>query len=111
MHQHLLQKNKLYRGDELNVLMPEGYMAPVKVAELYDHNLKAIDSAPHPGMTFFIKAVDAAGNAGRLASEILEGEAAVRPKKTKSTTACEYCPYKGVCKFDTAFAEHRYEYI
>ena len=54
---------------------------------------------------------DAAGNAGRLASEILEGEAAVRPKKTKSTTACEYCPYKGVCKFDTAFAEHRYEYI
>ena len=54
---------------------------------------------------------DVAGNAGRLASAILNGEAAVRPKKTKSSTACEYCPYKGVCKFDTAFAKHRYEYI
>ena len=56
------QKNKLYRGDELNVLMPEGYMEPIKVAELYDHNLKAIDSAPHPGMTFFMKATDMTGN-------------------------------------------------
>ena len=62
----VIQKNKLYRGDELNVLMPEGYMSPVKVAELYDHNLKAIDSAPHPGMTFFIKALDSEGNAVML---------------------------------------------
>ena len=56
------QKNKLYRGDMLNVLMPEGYMEPVKVAELYDSSLKAIDNAPHPGMTLFIKAADKDGN-------------------------------------------------
>ena len=55
------QKNKLYKGDVLNVLMPEGYMAPVKVTELYDHTLKAINDAPHPGMTFFMKAADAEG--------------------------------------------------
>ena len=58
----VIQKNKLYRGDELNVLMPEGYMEPVKVAELYDSSLKAIDNAPHPGMTLFIKATDKQGN-------------------------------------------------
>ncbi len=60
------QKNKLYKGDMLNVLMPEGYMGPVKVAELYDSSLKAIDNAPHPGMTLFIKAVDDSGNAVEL---------------------------------------------
>ena len=58
----VIQKNKLYRGDELNVLMPEGYMEPVKVAELYDSSLKTIDNAPHPGMTLFIKATDKQGN-------------------------------------------------
>ena len=57
----VIQKNKLYRGDELNVLMPEGYMEPVKVAELYDSSLKAIDNAPHPGMTLFIKVTDKQG--------------------------------------------------
>ena len=41
-------------------------MAPVKVHELYDPYLKAIDSAPHPGMTFFIKALDSEGNAVML---------------------------------------------
>ena len=60
------QKNKLYRGDELNVLMPEGYMEPIKVSELYDSALKAIDSAPHPGMTLFIKATDRSGDAVSL---------------------------------------------
>ena len=41
--------------------MPEGYMEPVKVAELYDSSLKAIDNAPHPGMTLFIKVTDKQG--------------------------------------------------
>ena len=57
----VMQKNKLYKGDVLNVLMPQGYMEPVRVAELYDHALKPIESAPHPGMTFFMKAEDASG--------------------------------------------------
>ena len=62
----VMQKNKLYRGDVLNVLMPEGYMAPVRAAELYDASLKPIEDAPHPGMTFFMKAVDASGAAVEL---------------------------------------------
>ena len=62
----VIQKNKLYKGDELNVLMPEGYMAPVRVSELYDSSLKAIDNAPHPGMTFFMKAADASGKTVEL---------------------------------------------
>ena len=64
----VMQKNKLYKGDILNVLMPEGYMDPVRVTELYDHALKPIDNAPHPGMTFFMKAEDASGNAVSLPS-------------------------------------------
>ena len=75
-----------------------------------DGDLKKTDRAKSPE-EFDQLMDDVADNAGALASAILDGEAAVRPKKTKSTTACEYCPYKGVCKFDTAFAEHRYEYI
>ena len=51
------QKNKLYKGDKLNVLMPEGYVAPVVVAELYDGKMNPVDSCPHPEMTFYMKAV------------------------------------------------------
>ena len=51
------QKNKLYKGDTLNVLMPEGYVAPVVVSELYDGKMNPIDSCPHPEMTFYMKAV------------------------------------------------------
>ena len=51
------QKNKLYKGDTLNVLMPEGYVAPVVVAELYDGKMNPVDSCPHPEMTFYMKAV------------------------------------------------------
>jgi len=41
-------------------------MEPVSVAELYDASLKAIDNAPHPGMTLFIKAADKDGKAVEL---------------------------------------------
>ncbi len=55
---------------------------------------------------------DAAAVAGEAASKILDGDVTIRPKRQKNDTACsEFCPYKGVCKFDTAFAGHRYEYI
>jgi hypothetical protein len=49
--------NKLYKGDTLNVLMPEGYVAPIVVAELYDAKMNPVDSCPHPEMTFYMKAV------------------------------------------------------
>lgn len=56
------QKNKLYKGDVLNVLMPSGYIEPITAAELYDAKMQPIDSCPHPEMTFFMKAADASGN-------------------------------------------------
>ena len=55
------QKNKFYKGDVLNVLMPEGYIDPVNVEELYDDKFNPIDSCPHPEMTVYIKT-----NADRL---------------------------------------------
>ena len=55
------QKNKLYKGDVLNVLMPEGYIEPVTVAELFDAKMQPIESCPHPEMEFYMKAVDASG--------------------------------------------------
>ena len=60
------QKNKLYKGDVLNVLMPSGYIDPVTVAELYDAKMQPIESCPHPEMTFFMKAVSADGAAVTL---------------------------------------------
>ena len=56
----VIQKNKLYKGDTLNVLMPEGYMEPVIVSELYDAKMNPINDCPHPEMTFFMKAVSSA---------------------------------------------------
>ena len=46
--------------DELNVLMPEGYMAPVVVSELYDGKMNPVEDCPHPEMTFYMKAVSSA---------------------------------------------------
>ena len=54
------QKNKLYKGDTLNVLMPEGYVAPVIVSELYDAKMQPVDNCPHPEMTLYMKAVSSA---------------------------------------------------
>lgn len=53
----------------------------------------------------------AESKAAEMAEGMLTGDVAVRPKRTKNETACKFCQYKGVCKFDTAFAGHRYEYI
>ena len=49
------QKNKLYEGDVLNVLMPEGYVEPVKAVRLEDEKGEHIESTPHPEMTFFME--------------------------------------------------------
>ncbi len=49
------QKNKLYEGDILNVLMPEGYIEPVRVIRLEDEKGERIESTPHPEMTFYME--------------------------------------------------------
>lgn len=53
------QRNKLYRGDCLNVLKPEGYVDPVVAEELYDENMNPLESVPHPQMKFWLKPQDA----------------------------------------------------
>jgi len=49
------QKNKLFEGDVLNVLMPEGYIEPVKAVRLEDDKGQHIESTPHPEMTFYME--------------------------------------------------------
>ena len=43
-----------------------------------------------------------------LCRELREGSIAVEPRKTKSITACTYCEYNGVCKFDVRLDGCRY---
>lgn len=50
-----VQKNKLYNGDVLNVLKPEGYEAPLKVVSITDGEGASLESVPHPGTEFNIK--------------------------------------------------------
>ena len=49
------QKNKFYKGDILNVLVPQGYVDNIKIEEMYDDKFAPIDSCPHPEMTVYIK--------------------------------------------------------
>lgn len=43
-----------------------------------------------------------------LAEQILDGDVQANPAVWKDKTACEYCPYRGVCGFDPSI--HGYEY-
>jgi len=49
------QKNKFYVGDTLNVLMPKGYLNPVKVVSMFDDKGNSIESCPHPEMTVMLE--------------------------------------------------------
>ncbi|MBR6879953.1 MAG: U32 family peptidase [Clostridiales bacterium] len=49
------QRNKVYCGDILNVLKPEGYEAPVKITEMFDEQMNPITDAPHPQMIFYAR--------------------------------------------------------
>ncbi|MCR5593948.1 MAG: U32 family peptidase [Saccharofermentans sp.] len=50
-----VQKNKLYCGDVLNVLRPEGYVEPLKVVSIKDKDGNDLESVPHPGTEFNIR--------------------------------------------------------
>lgn len=47
----------------------------------------------------------------QLCSGLVSGDIRIRPKKSASASACTYCRYKGICKFDLAFEGCRYEVI
>lgn len=47
-----------------------------------------------------------------MCREMMDGNIEIKPKKgRKSGSACDFCPYHGVCKFDLRFAGCRYEYV
>ena len=50
-----VQKNKLYAGDILNVLKPDGYEEPVKAVSITDADGNALESVPHPGTEFIVR--------------------------------------------------------
>lgn len=49
------QRNKVFRGDTVNCLMPKGYVDPFTVTELYDEDMNPIDSTPHAKMTYYMR--------------------------------------------------------
>ncbi len=48
------------------------------------------------------------GQLKRDGHEILDGRISVQPQKSGGHTACVYCPYHGVCGFDTKITGYRY---
>lgn len=42
---------------------------------------------------------------------ILEGDIKIEPVKEKESTPCDYCEFKSVCQFDTAFEDNNYKLI
>jgi len=46
-----------------------------------------------------------------LCNDLTEGMIEARPKKTKNMSACTYCPYHSICKFEQIFAGCSYERI
>ncbi len=46
-----------------------------------------------------------------LCKELLNGEIPLRPMKVKTKSACTYCKFKGICRFDTVFEGCNYEII
>ncbi|MBQ0079423.1 MAG: PD-(D/E)XK nuclease family protein [Eubacterium sp.] len=47
------------------------------------------------------------GQVERICTEIMDGKIDIAPAKAE-TTACQYCPYKSVCLFDTSFQGCKY---
>ena len=46
-----------------------------------------------------------------LCENFKSGEIAARPKRTGDVTACRYCAYKGICRFDITVPGYDYEKI
>ena len=49
------QRNKIFRGDELHVLVPQGYCEPIVAEEIFDEQMNPIESTPHAEMTYYLK--------------------------------------------------------
>ena len=51
----MTQRNKMKAGDAIELLTPGSVGVPLTVCELYDEEHNAIDSTPHPYMSFYMK--------------------------------------------------------
>ena len=40
--------------------------------------------------------------------KLLKGNAEIHPMKVKDRSACTYCQYKGICRFDTVFEDNKW---
>ena len=52
---YLTQRNKMLKGDSIELLTPGSVGVPLSVGELYDENHNPIESTPHPYMSFYMK--------------------------------------------------------
>lgn len=50
-----IQRNKLCVGDKAELISPGKFGRAFEISEMYDENMNAIESAPHPFMKFYIK--------------------------------------------------------
>ena len=48
---------------------------------------------------------------GELCGSLADGSIEIHPMKTHDTSACAYCQYKGICRFDTIFEGCGYNII
>lgn len=46
---------------------------------------------------------------GELAFNMFRGDISIKPLKTKVTTACSYCPYKDLCRFEHGVCEMKWQ--
>ena len=49
------QRNKMFKGDTLHVLMPDGYCEPIVAQKLWDEEMQEIESTPHSEMKYYLK--------------------------------------------------------
>jgi len=49
--------------------------------------------------------------ADSMCRSLLQGNISKSPKRKTGYTSCTYCGYKGICRFDTAFSQCRFEKI
>lgn len=50
-------------------------------------------------------------NVTKAVGDLMKGKIQAHPMKTKDTSACAYCQYKGICRFDTVFDDCQYNII
>ena len=51
----LTQRNKMLKGDSIELLTPGSVGVPLVVGDLYDEAHNPIESTPHPYMSFYMK--------------------------------------------------------